>query len=81
MILEITRLVNGPAMLEPGQRLKYSNAMLNALEVVVAVLFNKRAAALGERPALVCADLSSLTKVLLAPSRQTAHAPCSVMSS
>jgi hypothetical protein len=32
MISEITRLVNGPAMLEAGQRLEYSDAMLNALE-------------------------------------------------
>ena len=32
MISEITRLVNGPAMLEASQRLEYSDAMLNALE-------------------------------------------------
>lgn len=31
LISEITRLVNGPAMLDAGERLEYSNAMLKAL--------------------------------------------------
>ena len=37
LISEITRLVNGPAMLDAEQRLEYSDAMLRSLgRVVVA---------------------------------------------
>jgi predicted chitinase len=35
LISEITRLVNGPAMLDAEQRLEYSDAMLKALGRVV----------------------------------------------